>query len=189
METFEVAILELGVTELYLNQRKLESVKAQAQQEDFSGFAPLPVFDFGDGKPVLTDGHHRAFAAWQMGRPTLTVYWDKDTNTVSKVGQRLYRMALDWCRKAGIESVSQLQGRILQPASFEFFWLERCRRGNNLLTARNKAALDKARTYAPEDYTLYGCEKNLSAFFYEDPQGKLFKYYGGELRQERGDAN
>ena len=114
METFEVAILELGVTELYLNQRKLEAVKAQAQQEDFSGFAPLPVFDFGDGKPVLTDGHHRAFAAWQMGRPTLTVYWDKDTNTVSKVGQRLYRMALDWCRKAGIESVSQLQGRIMR---------------------------------------------------------------------------
>ncbi len=187
METFEVAILELGVTELYLNQRKLEAVKAKTQEPGFSGFAPLPVFDFGDGKPVLTDGHHRAFAAWQLGRPTLTVYWDKDSNTVSKVGQRLYRMALEWCRKAGVENISQLQGRILQPAAFEFFWLERCRRGNNLLTHRNKATLEKAKALVPEGYTMYGCEKNLSALFLEDAAGKLFKYYGGELRQERGD--
>ena len=32
METFEVPILELGVSLLYLNQRKLESVRAKTQE-------------------------------------------------------------------------------------------------------------------------------------------------------------
>ena len=186
METFEVPILELGVSLLYLNQRKLESVRAKTQEEGFSGFAPLPVYDFGDGKPVLTDGNHRAFVAWQQGRKTMTVYWDTDPNTTGKLGQKLYRMDVDWCAKAGVTDVSALQNRILQPAGYEFFWLERCRRGYNLLTTRNQNALEKARELAP-DKTLYGTERALNAFYFEDEKGHLFKYYDGELRQERSD--
>lgn len=186
METFEIPVEELGVTQLYLNQRKLAAVKEQTQREDFDRFAPLPVFDFGDGRPALTDGHHRAFAAWQMGHPRLTVYWDKDPNAVSKLSQRLYRMDLAWCKEAGITWVGKLENRVLQPASYEFLWLERCRRGYNLITTRNQKALEKAKTLAP-DMTLYGTERNLQSFYFEDAQGHLFKYYDGELRQERGD--
>lgn len=186
METFEISMEELGVTQLYLNQRKLTAVKEKTQQEDFQGFDPLPVYDFGDGKPVLTDGHHRAFAAWQTGRRTLEVYWDKDPNTVGKLSQRLYRMELKWCEEAGIRKVSDLENRILQPPAYEFFWLERCRRGYNLITTRNQKALEKARTLAP-DMTLYGTERDLRTFYFEDTQRRLFKHYDGELRQERGE--
>ena len=35
--------------------------------------------------------------------------------------------------------------------------------------------------------TLYGTERNLQTFYFEDDKGKLFKHYDGELRQERGD--
>ena len=35
--------------------------------------------------------------------------------------------------------------------------------------------------------TLYGTERALNTFYFEDEKGKLFKHYDGELRQERGD--
>lgn len=186
METFEIEIQELGVSQLYLNQRKLEAVRERTLEEDFPGFAPLPVYDFGDGRPVLTDGHSRAFVALQKGQKTLTVYWDRDPNTTGKLGQRMYRMFLDWCEKAGVRTLNDLQSRVLQASGYEFFWLERCRRGNNLLTTRNRAALDKGRELAPE-LTLYGVERNLRTFYFEDDKGRLFKHYDGELRQERSD--
>ena len=187
METFEVPILNVGVTELYLNQRKLEAVREMTLKEDFSGFSPLPVYDFGDGRPTLTDGHHRAFVMWQQGKPTLTVYWDTDVNITSKPSQKMYRMALDWCREAGAEDISKLQNRILQPAGYELFWLERCRRGYQLLTTRNKPAAEKARELAPE-LKLYGAERDMKTFYFEDGQGRLFKYYDGELKPERSDS-
>lgn len=188
METFEVPILDVGVTELYLNQRKLEAVKEQSLREDFAGFSPLPVFDFGDGRPTLTDGHHRAFLLWQQGRPMLTVYWDNDANATSKVSQKIYRLGLEWCREAGIDNISRLQGRVLQPAGYELYWLERCRRGYQLITARNRQqAEEKGRELAPQ-LKLYGVERDLRTFYFEDEQGKLFKYYDGELKQERGDG-
>lgn len=186
MQTFEVNIDELGVSQLYLNQRKLEAVREKTMAEDFAGFEPLPVYDFGDGRKVLTDGHSRAFVAQQKGQKTIKVYWDNDPNTTGKLPQKMYRMNLEWCEKAGVKTLADLQSRVLQAPNYEFFWLERCRRGYNLITTRNKGALDKARELAP-DMTLYGTERNLQTFYFEDDKGKLFKHYDGELRQERGD--
>ena len=145
MQTFEVNIDELGVSQLYLNQRKLEAVREKTMAEDFAGFEPLPVYDFGDGRKVLTDGHSRAFVAQQKGQKTIKVYWDNDPNTTGKLPQKLYRMNLEWCEKAGVKTLADLQSRVLQAPNYEFFWLERCRRGYNLITTRNKGALDKAR--------------------------------------------
>ena len=187
MEIFEVPILSLGVSQLYLNQRKLDAVQEQSRQEGFAGFSPLPVYDFGDGKLVLTDGHHKAFLLWQMGQPTVRVYRDHDPNVVSKLSQKLYQMCIGWCREAGVENVSQLQNRILQPPAYEFFWLERCRRGYQLLSTRNEQALEKARKLAPE-MKLYGTERALHTFYFEDKHGKLYKYYDGDLKPERGDT-
>ena len=85
MQTFEVNIDELGVSQLYLNQRKLEAVREKTMAEDFAGFEPLPVYDFGDGRKVLTDGHSRAFVAQQKGQKTIKVYWDNDPNTTGKL--------------------------------------------------------------------------------------------------------
>ena len=186
MQTFEVSLEELGVSQLYLNQRKLETVRERANAEDFAGFEPLPVYDFGDGRKVLTDGHSRAFVAMMRGQKTITAYWDNDPNTTGKLPQRMYRMYLEWCEKAGVKTLADLQSRILQAPNYEFFWLERCRRGYNLITTRNKGALEKGQEYAPE-MTLYGTERSLNTFYFEDDKGKLFKYYDGELRQERGD--
>ena len=186
METFEIAIEELGVSQLYLNQRKVEAVREKTLEEGFAGFDPLPVFDFGDGRKVLTDGHSRAFVAQQKGYKTLRVYWDNDPNTTGKLPQRMYKMFLEWCQQAGVHNLTDLQSRVLQAPNYEFFWLERCRRGYNLITTRNKGALDKARELAP-DMTLYGVERNLHTFYFEDEKGKLHKYYDGELRPERSD--
>ncbi len=186
METFEIDIQELGVSQLYLNQRKLDAVRERANQEDFAGVEPLPVFDFGNGRKVLTDGHSRALAAMQRGQKTLQVYWDTDPNTTGKLPRRMYQMYLSWCEKAGVHTLAQLQDRVLQPQSYEFFWLERCRRGYNLLTTRNKNALDKGRALAPQ-LELYGVERDLRTFYFEDEQGKLFKHYDGELIAEKSD--
>ena len=186
METFEIDIRELGVSQLYLNQRKLEAVREKTLEEGFAGFEPQPVYDFGDGRKVLTDGHSRAFVALQKGQKTLQVYWDNDPNTTGKLPQRMYKMFLAWCEQAGVRTLEDLQSRVLQAPNYEFFWLERCRRGYNRITPRNKGALDKARELVP-DMNLYGVERNLHTFYFEDEKGKLYKYYDGELRQERSD--
>ena len=99
MQTFEVNIDELGVSQLYLNQRKVEAVRERTLEEGFSGFEPLPVYDFGDGRPVLTDGHTRAFVAQQRGYKTLMVYWDQDPNTTGKLAQRMYKNVPGMVRK------------------------------------------------------------------------------------------
>ena len=61
METIEIAIEELGVSQLYLNQRKLEAVREQYMAEDFAGFDPLPVYDFGDGRGEVATSHLAIF--------------------------------------------------------------------------------------------------------------------------------
>ena len=118
----------------------------------------------------------------------------ENTLLLAADGQTAYTVivpdyAADWELTAAerlVKTLADLQSRVLQAPNYEFFWLERCRRGYNLITTRNKGALDKGRELAPE-MTLYGVERNLHTFYFEDEQGKLFKHYDGELRQERSD--
>lgn len=51
-----VPILELGPSQLYLDQSKIEAVETWFHPEDMAAYEPWPVHHFGNGRYTLTDG-------------------------------------------------------------------------------------------------------------------------------------
>ena len=73
---FYADILSLGVTQLYLSSRKVDAVLQWFHPANMDTYAPLPVYDFGDGLH-LTDGHSRAYVAYRMGLQSIPVILDR----------------------------------------------------------------------------------------------------------------
>lgn len=119
-----IAVEDLQPTQLYLSAAKLASVL-----EEFDGggppVGPLPAFEY-QGEWYLSDGHTRAFAAYLGGAETIRIERDREVREVYDVD--LYLTCIDWCREAGVRSIPDLTGRILDHETFEEKWIERCHR-------------------------------------------------------------
>lgn len=81
---------------------------------------PLPMKELG-GRTVLTDGHTRAFAAWQQGRTHIQADWDED-----ELDWAAYRVCVAWCVEAGVRTVADLARRVVGPDEYDLLWLQRC---------------------------------------------------------------
>lgn len=117
---------QLFVSQLYVSETKLQAVKTWLTPEHLELCEPLPVYDFGDGKLTLTDGHTRALALLLQDLPC-PVRYDNDDIVVGQSGLKAYRLAIAWCRDAGVYTVANLRGRVLEEAQYEKLWGERCR--------------------------------------------------------------
>ncbi len=117
---------QLFVSQLYVSEVKLRVVQAWLTPEHLELCEPLPVHDFGDGNLTLTDGHTRALALLQQGLPC-PVRYDNDDIVTGKSGLKAYRLAIEWCRDAGVYTVEDLRSRVLKEAQYEKLWVERCR--------------------------------------------------------------
>ena len=80
------SVLELGVSQIYLNEQKMANIRKWLNTNDLTKFEPLPVCDFGNGRLTLTDGHSRAFGAYTMGIHKLPVVYDTDDMISSDIG-------------------------------------------------------------------------------------------------------
>lgn len=140
-EPFAVPIDDPQPSQLYLCDEKLLAVLEWFDADD-SGYDPIPVAEI-DGELVMLDGHHRAFVALLAGaderervrdtsereeaerRPASSA---DDLNVVraSDLDRTPYRTCVGWCVDAGVESVCDLAGRVLDRASYEEQWIERC---------------------------------------------------------------
>ncbi len=50
-----------------------------------------------------------------------------------------YRICVQWCRQEGIDTIADLQDRIVEPDDYQVLWLDRCRiMQEELQAARNK---------------------------------------------------
>lgn len=117
----------LYVSQLYVNEAKLLSVRSWLTSDNLERCEPLPVHDFGDGNLTLTDGHTRALALLQQGL-SCPVRYDNDEEVVGVSGLKAYRMAIGWCRGAGVYTVGNLCGRVLSEVQYEKLWVKRCRK-------------------------------------------------------------
>jgi hypothetical protein len=117
-------LADLQPSQLYLNEAKVASVKKEA-----GALPPLPVKRLG-GRVVLTDGHTRAFVAWQAGRAEVEVEWDRD-----ELDWEAYELCVAWCEAEGIHTVADLAHRIVPPEEYAVVWLERCARMQRRLAA------------------------------------------------------
>lgn len=78
-ELFYISIDELRLSQLYLNQDKVDKVFAWFNPLRIDEYDPLPVHDFSKkGKYVLTDGHTRAYVLYKSGVGHIPVVIDND---------------------------------------------------------------------------------------------------------------
>jgi len=124
-ETFVMCLDELQPSQLYISEAKLAWVKEAGDLQE-----PLPVKKLA-GRVVLTDGHTRAFAAWQAGRSEIGVYWDPD-----ELDWEAYEICVTWCEAAGIRTVADLAGRVVPPEEYDVVWLQRCARMQRALAEK-----------------------------------------------------
>ena len=67
----EVNIKDLHPSQLYLSEKKLQDIQMLYQSVEIINVAPISVLAFGDCL-LITDGHHRAYQAFLVGRDTIS---------------------------------------------------------------------------------------------------------------------
>lgn len=170
-----IPITDLGISQIYLSQLKLDSIQKWFDPNNLDNFHPLPVHDFGNGRLTLTDGHSRAFSAYAAGLDAVPVSYDLDDIVTNPTGQMLYRNDIVWCDRFGLFSAADLTGRILPPDQYQRLWNERCDAAYDLLTQTTpeQRRIWEARHGA---LFLYGASEDLSTLYFEDSQGHSFSF-------------
>lgn len=92
---FTIKITDLGISQLYINREKLNEVAKWFDISKVNEYDPLPVYDFGNGRYTLTDGHTRAYAMLKNGIQDVRVQLDLDEMITCDLGQQLYRTDIE----------------------------------------------------------------------------------------------
>ena len=173
--TMDFPLMELGISQLYLNQDKIQAIEKWFSSGDMNIFQPLSVHDYGNGRYTIVDGHSRAFVAYKNGIKTVPIIYDRSELVAGEVTLQLYNADIEWCDRFHIEKISDLEKRIITKEAYSRLWMERCDRGYDLLTQTTKEERRLIQKKVPGLY-LYGAEEDLSAFYFEDASGKLYAY-------------
>lgn len=127
-KAFILSLAQIQPSQLYISTTKLAQVRAWWTPPQMATLIPIPVVRLDDAI-VATDGHTRAFAAYQAGFGEVPVVWDTD-----ELDWQAYRICVDWCRAEGVRTVMDLAGRVVAPADYQRLWLDRCRRMHQRLS-------------------------------------------------------
>ena len=150
-------------SQLYLNKSKLENIEKWFDPNNMNLCQPLPVHDFGDGRLTLTDGHSRAFIAYQY-KAKVPIVYDTDDIVTCDEGQLLYKNDIVWCRRFNLQTVADLENRVVDDSEYQSLCIDRCERAYNLLTQTNAyERADIQRQYS--DLFLYGANEDLTIYF------------------------
>ncbi|WP_295475801.1 hypothetical protein [uncultured Subdoligranulum sp.] len=161
---------DLGISQLYLNGSKLKNIQKWFDPNNMNLCAPLPVHDFGDGRLTLTDGHSRAFLAYRH-KTRVPIIYDGDDIVTGDEGQLLYKNSIVWCRRLNLQTVADLENRIVDDSSYQSLWVDRCKLAYNLLTRTNDDERAGIQRRCP-DWFLYGANEELTICYFEKPNGK-----------------
>lgn len=127
-EPTSVALASVQPSQLYLDAARLE---AMLDWFDFEApnYDPVPVVTDHDfegvpaDRPVLTDGHTRAFLAHLAGHDRLNIVEDPDWPDLD---QATYEACVTWCLEADVTEVGDLVGRVVDRDTFLTRWVDRC---------------------------------------------------------------
>ena len=182
-ETFYINIDELGLSQIFLNQDKVENILAWFEPLKINEYEPLPVHNFLEsGKFVLTDGHTRAYVLYRSGVKKIPVMIDNDEIVTCKLGKKLYKEYIEWCNRFCINTVKDLERRIISNNDYELLWIKRCDRLYNLIIALEERLItlkdyeDLKKLGESRKLFLYGANKDVSSYYYEDMFGNLWTY-------------
>jgi hypothetical protein len=126
---FLMPLDQIQPSQLYISAQKLAQVMVWWEPPRLVTLTPVPIKRL-NGRVIYTDGHTRAFAAYQRGFTKVPVVWDED-----ELDWEAYQICVDWCLEVGIHTVIDLQRRVIPPETYERLWLGRCRRMHDRLEA------------------------------------------------------
>ena len=167
--------MELGLSQIYLNEDKIQAIERWFHPDNMDIFEPLTVHDYGDGKYTLTDGHTRAYEAYKNGLTVIPIMYDNDEIVAGETGQKLYKAAIAWCNRFSLYNISHLTKRIVSNADYQRLWIERCGRSHNLLNQTTEKDREFIQNKNSELF-LYGASEDLSKMYFETSDGESVVY-------------
>ncbi|WP_414051422.1 hypothetical protein [Macrococcus animalis] len=119
----QLNINDLNLTQLYLNQRKVNEVSLWLDIDTIRS-TKVTVIHYND-KYYIVDGHTRCYVAYIMGIAEVPIeIYDLDVNSVE---MNLYIKCMKWCKQSDIKHISDLSTRIVTESSFNKLWINKCK--------------------------------------------------------------
>jgi hypothetical protein len=129
---FKMKYSDIQPSQLYISKKKLAKVKKKFNITEISTLEAIPIKKLGN-EIFYTDGHSRAFAAYQAGFKEIPVVWED-----KKLDWEMYEICIKWCKDAGIYSIADLSDRIIDQKEFKILWYKRCDELHKKLTSNLK---------------------------------------------------
>ena len=96
----------LKLSQIYLSQKKIDDILIWFDIS-LKNFEPIFVRDFfNNGNFHITDGHSRAFVAWQKGLKQIPYIYDNSEIVTCKIGQIQYENDIEWCNRFKLQHIS-----------------------------------------------------------------------------------
>jgi hypothetical protein len=115
-------LCDIQPSQLYVNLMKLQNILSWFKPEDINSYDAIPVKRLNN-RIIFTDGHTRAYAAYLKGINEIKVYWDQDD-----LDWNAYQICVDWCINENINSIVDLEKRVISDEDYKVLWLEKCRK-------------------------------------------------------------
>jgi len=131
--TFQMKLDSIQPSQLYISSGKLDAVMKILRESKQKLVEPIPVRKLGN-QVVFVDGHTRAFAAFLLGFSEIPVYREDE-----ELDWDEYEICVEWCKKEGIRTISDLKNRVVPHKDYQIVWLDKCREMQEDLQARRKA--------------------------------------------------
>lgn len=167
-----------GESESLSNNVKWGKRKGYSQGKFTFPYASMLGYKKGEnGEPEIVPEeaeHSRAFISYQY-KVKIPVIYDTDEIVTSDEGQRLYKNDIVWCQRFNIQTVADLETRIVDSSEYQSLWIDRCDRAYNLLTQTNEYDRSEIQRQYP-DLFLYGANNDLTIYYFENEQGQLFEF-------------
>lgn len=113
-------ISNIQPSQLYISKQKLAKVKEKFNLEDISTLDIIPIKKIRKNI-FYTDGHTRAFAAYQEGLTKIPIIWEDE-----ELDWEMYEICIKWCKDASIFSIADLTNRVVDQKEYEILWYKRC---------------------------------------------------------------
>ncbi|MFW9827411.1 MAG: ParB/Srx family N-terminal domain-containing protein [Candidatus Thorarchaeota archaeon] len=130
--SFEMELSKIQPSQLYISKKKLAKVKEKFNPKDLSTLEVIPIKKI-DNEIFYTDGHTRAFAAYQAGHTKIPVIWEDE-----ELDWELYKKCIKWCKDLGVYSIADLSRKVINHKDYEILWYKRCEDLHKKIAKRRK---------------------------------------------------
>ncbi len=125
--SFKMKLSKIQLSQLYISKQKLVKVNDKFDTQDRSTLGLIPIKKLWN-TIFYTDGHTRAFAAYQAGLTKIPVIWEDD-----ELDWEMYKICIQWCRDEKLFIIADLSKRVVTHKNYEILWYKRCENLQNEL--------------------------------------------------------